>query len=93
MIVMKIEIPILAALLVLATELMARAALQGFEQALVWTLVDWSARRVRLARRKFWRPASRYRKACVQKLRRSPLMFENLPWFSPEPHRRRCRWG
>ena len=48
MIVMKIEIPILAALLVLATELMARAALQGFEQALVWTLVDWSARRVRV---------------------------------------------
>jgi hypothetical protein len=54
-IVMKIGIPILAALLVLATELMARAALQGFEQALVWTLVDWSARRVRVARRKFWR--------------------------------------
>jgi len=52
---MKIEIPILAALLVLATELMARAALQGFEQALVWTLVDWSARRVRVAWRKFWR--------------------------------------
>jgi hypothetical protein len=55
MIVMKIEIPILAALLVLTTELMVRAALQGFEQALVWTLVDWSARRVRAARRKFWR--------------------------------------
>jgi len=54
-IVMKIGIPILAALLVLATELMTRAALQGFEQALVWTLVDWSARRVRVARRKLWR--------------------------------------
>ena len=54
-IVMKIEIPILAALLVLATELMTRAALQGVEQALVWTLVDWSARRVRVVRRKLWR--------------------------------------
>jgi type IV secretory pathway VirB3-like protein len=54
-IAMKIEIPILAALLVLATELMARAALQGFEQALVSTLVEWSARRMRVARRKFWR--------------------------------------
>jgi len=55
-IVVKIEIPILAALLVLATEVMTRAALQGFEQALVWTVVDWSARRVRIARRKVWRP-------------------------------------
>ena len=55
MIAMKIEIPILAALLVLATELMARAALQGFEQALVSTLVEWSARRMRVARRKLWR--------------------------------------
>ena len=54
-IVMKIGIPILAALLVLSTELMTRAALQGFEQALVWTLVDWSARRVRVTRRKLWR--------------------------------------
>jgi hypothetical protein len=54
-IVMKIEIPILAALVVLATELMTRAALQGVEQALVWTLVDWSARRVRVVRRKLWR--------------------------------------
>jgi hypothetical protein len=54
-IVMKIEIPILAALAVLATELMTRAALQGVEQALVWTLVDWSARRVRVVRRKLWR--------------------------------------
>ena len=42
---MKIEIPILAALFLMGTELMARAALQGMEQALVSTVIEWSVSR------------------------------------------------
>jgi len=47
--VMKIEIPILAALLLLGSELMARAAIQGVEQALVSTVIEWSMSRVKSA--------------------------------------------
>jgi len=47
--VMKIEIPILAALLLLGSELMARAAVQGVEQALVSTVIEWSMSRVKSA--------------------------------------------
>jgi hypothetical protein len=49
--IMKIEIPILAALLLLGSELMARAAVQGVEQALVSTVVEWSMSRVKSARK------------------------------------------
>jgi len=47
--VMKIEIPILAALLLLGSELIARAAVQGVEQALVSTVIEWSMSRVKSA--------------------------------------------
>jgi len=49
--VMKIEIPILAVLLLLGSELMARAAVQGIEQALVSTVIEWSMGRVRSIRK------------------------------------------
>lgn len=45
--VMKIVVPILAGLLVLGAELMARVAVQGFEQALVATALEWSVSRFR----------------------------------------------
>ena len=44
---LKIEIPILAALFLLGHELMARAAVQGVEQALVSTVIEWSMSRVK----------------------------------------------
>ncbi|HXG50072.1 MAG TPA: hypothetical protein VNN77_01530 [candidate division Zixibacteria bacterium] len=46
----------MAALVLLATEFMARSALQGVEQALVSTVIEWSAaeaRRARTAPRKY----------------------------------------
>lgn len=49
---MKIEIPILTVLLLAANDLLARAAIQGFEQAALATLVEWSTRRVRTLRRR-----------------------------------------
>jgi hypothetical protein len=48
---MKIEIPILAALLVLGNELMVRAAVQGVEPALVTAIVEWSMGRLKWASR------------------------------------------
>ncbi len=48
--VMKIEIPILTALLLLGTELMTRVGIQGFEQALVSTAIEWSVGRFKAAR-------------------------------------------
>jgi len=47
----KIEIPILAALLLLGSELMARAAIQGVEQALVSTVIEWSVNKFNVARK------------------------------------------
>jgi hypothetical protein len=47
-IVMKISI--LAALLLLGTELMARASVQGVEQAIVSTVIEWTMSRVMAAR-------------------------------------------
>jgi hypothetical protein len=47
-IVMKISI--LAALLLLGTELMARASVQGVEQAIVSTVIEWTMSRVKAAR-------------------------------------------
>ena len=49
--IMKIVIPILAALFVVGTELMARAALQGMEQALVSTVVEWSVNKFNVVRK------------------------------------------
>jgi hypothetical protein len=47
---MKIEISILAALLLLGTELMARASVQGVEQAIVSTVIEWTVTRMKAAR-------------------------------------------
>jgi len=44
------KISILAALLLLGTELMARASVQGFEQAIISTVIEWMASRVKAAR-------------------------------------------
>jgi hypothetical protein len=52
-IVMKIEISILAALLLLGTELMARASVQGLEQAIVSTVIEWTMSRLKAARNVF----------------------------------------
>ena len=46
---MKIEIPILAGLLFIGNELLARAAVQGVEQALLSTVVEWTMSRVKAA--------------------------------------------
>jgi hypothetical protein len=47
-IVMKISI--LAALLLLGTELMARASVQGVEQAIISTVIEWTVSRMKAAR-------------------------------------------
>jgi hypothetical protein len=46
-IVMKIEISILAGLLLLGTELMARTSVQGVEQAIVSTVIEWTVSRLK----------------------------------------------
>jgi hypothetical protein len=48
-IVMKIELSILAGLLILGTELMARASVQGVEQAIVSTVIEWTVSRLKAA--------------------------------------------
>jgi len=48
---MKIEISILAALFITGNQLMARAAAQGIEQALVSTVVEWSVNKFNVARK------------------------------------------
>jgi hypothetical protein len=52
--VMKIEISFLAAALFVGTDLLARIAVQGIEQALLSTAVEWSINHIRAARRKFF---------------------------------------
>jgi hypothetical protein len=52
--VMKIEISFLAALLLVGTDLLARVAVQGIEQALLWTAIEWSTNRIKAGRRKFF---------------------------------------
>lgn len=47
-IVMKVSI--LAALLLLGTELIARASVQGVEQAIVSTVIEWTVNRMKVAR-------------------------------------------
>jgi hypothetical protein len=47
---MKIEIPMLTVLLLAANDLLARATVQGFEQAAVAVLVDRSGRWARALR-------------------------------------------
>jgi len=52
---MKIEISILTVLLLAANDLLARAVIQGFEQAAFAVLVEWSGRWTRALRsRSFW---------------------------------------
>lgn len=53
MIVMKIEIPFLAVLLILGADLLARVSVQGVEQALFSTALEWSMKRIREGRQKF----------------------------------------
>lgn len=48
---MKTQLPLLAALLFLASELMTRAGVQGFEQALLSTVFEWSMGRIKSARK------------------------------------------
>jgi hypothetical protein len=50
---MKIEMTFLAAVLFVGTDLSVRVAVQGIEQALLSTAVEWSMNRVNAARRKF----------------------------------------
>jgi len=47
---MKIEIPMLTVLLLAANDLLARATVQGFEQAAFTVLVEWSGRLARAAK-------------------------------------------
>jgi hypothetical protein len=49
--IMKIEISILAALFLMGNQLMARAAAQGIEQALVSTAIEWSVNKLNAARK------------------------------------------
>ena len=51
--VMKFEIPFLAALLVLGADLLLRVSVQGVEQALFSTALEWSMKRIRAGRQKF----------------------------------------
>jgi hypothetical protein len=51
--VMKIEVPFLAALLILGADLLARVSVQGVEQALFSTALEWSMKRIRAGRQKF----------------------------------------
>jgi hypothetical protein len=48
---MKIVIPFLAAFILLGTDLLARAAAQGIEQALLSTVVKYGANSIRAGRR------------------------------------------
>jgi hypothetical protein len=47
LVVMKISI--FAALLLLGTELMARASVQGVEQAIISTVIEWTVSRMKAA--------------------------------------------
>jgi hypothetical protein len=48
---MKIEIPFLAALLLIGNELMARVAVQGVEQALVSTAIEYGLNALKTGRK------------------------------------------
>jgi hypothetical protein len=48
--VVVMKISIFAALLLLGTELMARATVQGVEQAIVSTVIEWTVNQVKAAR-------------------------------------------
>jgi hypothetical protein len=51
MCLMKIEIPFLAAFIFLGTDLLARAAAQGIEQALLSTVVKYGVNGIRAGKR------------------------------------------
>jgi hypothetical protein len=50
---MKIEIPVVAALLLIGTDLFARMAVQGIEQALLSTAIEWSSTRIKAGVKSF----------------------------------------
>ena len=50
---MKIEIPFLAALLLIGTSLLARMAAQGVEQALFWTAIEYGLNGIKGGIRRF----------------------------------------
>ena len=52
--VMKIEISFLAALLLVSSDLLARVAVQGVEQALLSAAIEWCLTRFEAGRRKFF---------------------------------------
>ena len=51
---MKIEVPFIAALLILGADLLARVSVQGVEQALFSAALEWSMKRIRAGRQKFF---------------------------------------
>jgi hypothetical protein len=64
---MKAEMPIVAGLLLVGTELMGRVAVQGVEQAVVSTAVEWSMKKLSVIRNRFNTAAAvlRHRKALL----------------------------
>jgi hypothetical protein len=48
--VVVMKFSIFAALLLLGTELIARASVQGVEQAIVSTVIEWTVSRMKVAR-------------------------------------------
>ena len=57
---MKIETPVLAALLLIGTDLFARMAVQGIEQALLSTAIQWSLNHIKAAVRLFPNTVDRF---------------------------------
>lgn len=52
--VMKFEIPFVTALVFLSADLMARVAVQGVEQALLTTVIEWSINPIKRNWKKFF---------------------------------------
>ena len=50
---MKIEIPLLAGLLIIGTDLLARVAVQGVEQALAAAVIEYGMNSIRAVKRLF----------------------------------------
>lgn len=56
---MRLEIPFLAAVFLFGTGLLARVAVQGIEQALLSTSIEWSMKRIKLVWRKCFSRSAR----------------------------------
>ena len=50
---MKIEIPLLAGMLIIGTDLLARVAVQGVEQALAAAVIEYGMNSIRAVKRLF----------------------------------------